>query len=191
MSETPASAGQQNGPVSQRTRPAPSPPRVFREDFDAFYVAEKPSLTAFLMFVGASTWEADDLAHETLIKLLPALWMTIEYPRAWMRKAAYYDYLKQHQRSREDLTDEMPDLPGGICPVSEVELSTQTNTVVEAVCQLPPTQRAVMAFVLDGAGTSEIADTLNMTNVAVRTNLSRARRRLMTTLSSEGGEHDG
>jgi hypothetical protein len=30
-------------------------------DFDSFYCAEKKHLTAFLMYAGASTHEADDL----------------------------------------------------------------------------------------------------------------------------------
>jgi DNA-directed RNA polymerase specialized sigma24 family protein len=46
----------------------------------------------------------------------------------------------------------------------------------------------VMAFVLNDADTTEIAGALNMTEVAVRANVSRARRRLKVILGLEEGE---
>ncbi|MGW7646434.1 RNA polymerase sigma factor [Streptomyces bobili] len=191
MNETPAPASQRTEPLPQQGGPDPlSSLTTWRNDFDAFYVKEKKHAIAFLMYVGASAWEADDLAHEALMKLLPVQWRTIESPRAWLRVVTSRAYWKQHARSREDATEDLPDLPGGVCPVTEVELSEQANTILEAVRQLPPVQRAVMAFVLNDAHTKEIADALNMTQDAVRANVSRARRRLKVTLGLEEGENN-
>ncbi|MFF7535355.1 RNA polymerase sigma factor [Streptomyces bobili] len=188
MSETPAQAGHRE-PRSV-TQPGASTEPERRADFSAFYLAEKRCLTAFLMYAGASVWEADDLAHEMLSKLLPDRWMTMEHPRAYMRKAAIRAYLRQNQRKREIPTDKLPDLPGGISPVTWVELSEQTHAIVDAILQLPPTQRTVMAFLMSGSDTQEIAEALNMTLGAVNTNICRSRARLKTTLGLLKGEKD-
>src|SRR5436190_7010365 len=65
MSETPAKAGEVE-PLPQRQEGLNPDPRV---DFNSFYCAEKKHLTAFLLYAGASTHEADDLAHDALVKL--------------------------------------------------------------------------------------------------------------------------
>ncbi|MFM9499031.1 RNA polymerase sigma factor [Streptomyces galilaeus] len=188
MSETPAQAGHTEPlPV---TRPSPSNEPERRADFSVFYLTEKRYLTAFLMYAGATVWEADDLAHEILFKLLPDRWMTMEHPRAYMRKAAIRAYLRQRERTREIPTDELPDLPGGISPVASVELSEQTQAIVDAILHLPPTQRSVMAFVMSGSDAREIAEALNMTLGAVSTNICRGRARLKTTLGLVKGEKD-
>ncbi|MFH8799917.1 RNA polymerase sigma factor [Streptomyces sp. NPDC017936] len=190
MSETPARTG----------RTEPRPPRqeeldllaevVRRDDFSAFYSAEKAHLTAFLIFTGATVWEADDLAHDALIRLLPERWMLMEHPRAYLRTSAFHAYLRQGERTREVPTEALPELPGGIDPVVQVELSEQTSELVEAVGKLPPVQRTVMAFVLSDADSDEIAAALNMSLTAVYTNVCRARARLKITLGLTEGEKD-
>ncbi|MGM9386936.1 RNA polymerase sigma factor, partial [Streptomyces antibioticus] len=122
--------------------------------------------------------------------ILPDRWSTIEHPRAWLRKVACRSWWRQHERNREDTADALPDLPGGLSPVTEIELSEQAQRVLHAVKQLPAMQRAVMAFFLDGADTSEIAGALNMSEDAVRANASRARRRLKEILRFERGENN-
>ncbi|MGW7048287.1 RNA polymerase sigma factor [Streptomyces avermitilis] len=188
MSETPAQAGQRE-PLPE-TRPVPSTELVRRDDFSVFYRTEKKRLIAFLIYAGARVWEADDLAHEVLSQLLPDRWKTLEYPRAYMRKSAIRAYLRQNERTREIPTDELPDLPGGIDPVTCVELSEQTNAIIDAIQQLPPTQRTVMAFVMSDSDTAEITEALNMAPGAVNTNICRARARLKTTLGLMKGDNN-
>ncbi|MFJ2736037.1 RNA polymerase sigma factor [Streptomyces sp. NPDC087317] len=71
-----------------------------------------------------------------------------------------------------------------------MELKEEEARVYAALAALPPLQRAVLAWHLDGFATSEIGDALDMTHEAVRQNLSRGRARLKTILLSanDGGE---
>ncbi|MFF7401765.1 RNA polymerase sigma factor [Streptomyces murinus] len=56
------------------------------------------------------------------------------------------------------------------------------QTVLDALRRLPPTMRTVMAWDIDGFTYTEIAEALAMNPAAVRQNISRARRRLITAL---------
>ncbi|MEU4038675.1 RNA polymerase sigma factor [Streptomyces collinus] len=186
--DLPAPASQRTESLQHLQQRGPLPQSLPRDDFEAFYVTEKKHAISFLIYIGAMPWEADDLAHEALMKLLPDQWATINFPRTWLRRVTSRAYWKQHQRSREDVTDTLPDLPGGVCPVTEVVLTQQANAILEAVRQLPAVQRTVMAFVLNDADTAEIAETLNMSQDAVRANVSRARRKLKAALGIAEGE---
>ncbi|MFJ1610781.1 RNA polymerase sigma factor [Streptomyces sp. NPDC088253] len=186
MSETPAKAGEVE-PLPQRQEGLNADPRV---DFNSFYCAEKKHLTAFLLYAGARTHEADDLAHDALIKLLPDRWRSLDHPRAYMRRVAYRAYLRKNERSREVLTDQVPELPGGLEPVTHLELSERIRVIVNAISELPSTQRTVMAFVINGADRDEICEALNMKPGTVTTNISRARARLKITFGLAEGEKD-
>ncbi|WP_329266703.1 RNA polymerase sigma factor [Streptomyces sp. NBC_01451] len=186
MSELPAPAGH-TGPRPQQVRSFVPSPAVHREDFDTFYVAEKKLLTKFLMYQGASEFEADDAAHQALLAVLPDLWTRLEYPGAYLRTAALRFYWRQNDR-REQSTGEVPDMPGGICPVAKLALSEESRTVIDAIRQLPPAQRDVLAWSLDGFTAEEIAAALRRTPAAVRQNLHRARRQLKINLGLEEGE---
>ncbi|MGW0423857.1 RNA polymerase sigma factor [Streptomyces sp. NPDC003015] len=186
MSESPAKA-EEVEPLPQRREGLHPDPRI---DFDSFYCTEKKHLTAFLVYAGASTHEADDLAHDALVKLLPNRWRSLEYPRAYMRRVAYRAYLRKKERSREVLTDKVPDLPGGLNPIIHLELTEHMRVVVNAISELPPTQRMVMAFMINGAERDEICEALNMKPSTVDTNICRARARLKVTFGLEEGEKD-
>ncbi|MDG5807869.1 sigma-70 family RNA polymerase sigma factor [Streptomyces ossamyceticus] len=185
MSEFPAPAGH-TGPRHQPAGPVVVPRRQ-TDTFDTFYSAEKKHLVKFLMYQGASEFEADDAAHSALLAVLPDRWKTLSSPRAYLRKTALRCYLKQNDRKQEP-TGEMPDLPGGLCPINRVLLSEEAAAVVDAIRQLPPAQRSVLAWSLDGFSTAEIASELKQTHAAVRQNLARARRQLKINLGLEEGE---
>ena len=61
-------------------------------------------------------------------------------------------------------------------------LGIDIPTVLDALRRLPPTMRTVMAWDIDGFTYTEIAEALAMNPAAVRQNISRARRRLITAL---------
>ncbi|MFD5483033.1 RNA polymerase sigma factor [Streptomyces hawaiiensis] len=191
MSETPAKAGQVEPlPQQQEGLNLQATQTERRADYSSFYRAEKKHLIAFLMHLGARPHEADDLAHDALIKLLPDQWQYLEYPRAYLRIIAFRIYLRQAKKDRVVLTDRVPDLPGGLDPVNHLEMSERAMVVLNAISELPPVQRTVMAFVISGAENDEIATALNMKPGAVYTNTFRARVRLKIALGLAKGEKD-
>ncbi|MER7179114.1 sigma-70 family RNA polymerase sigma factor [Streptomyces hyaluromycini] len=152
-----------------------------RVDFNTFYTQEMSAVTVFLMHQGATAYEAADAAHEAMTKLLPDLWSTLDHPRAWLRITAQRCYWRQTS-TRAAPTDPVPDRAGGTCPLATVIVSEFQQTVLDALRQLPPTMRTVMAWDIDGFTYTEIAEALAMTPAAVRQNISRARKRLLTLL---------
>lgn len=168
-------------PVRPATEQASPPALIRRDDFNAFYTQEMSAVTVFLMHQGATAYEAADAAHEAMTKLLPDLWRTLDHPRTWLRVAAQRCYWRQSS-SRTTPTDPVPDRAGGTCPLTTVVISEFQQTVLNALRQLPPTMRTVMAWDIDGFTYTEIAEALAMTPAAVRQNVSRARKRLITLL---------
>ncbi|WP_369212325.1 RNA polymerase sigma factor [Streptomyces flavofungini] len=68
-----------------------------------------------------------------------------------------------------------------------MELREEEARVYSALASLPPTQRRVLAWSLDGFTASEVSAELGMTTEAVRQNLSRARARLKDRLGLANG----
>ena len=66
------------------------------------------------------------------------------------------------------------------------ELRDEARTVLAALASLPPKQREVMAWHIDGFGSAEIAATLHIDPAAVRQNLIKARRNLKKKLGISG-----
>ncbi|WP_179202115.1 RNA polymerase sigma factor [Streptomyces caniscabiei] len=163
------------------------PRRQPHEAFDALYSAEKDHLIKFLMYQGASQFEAADAAQDALAAVLPDRWQTLQTPRAYLRRAALRFYLRQ-TNLQEEPTGEVPDRPGLSSPVDRVLLSEETTTVLDAIRQLPPAQRSVLAWSMDGFSPAEIAAELKQPPAAVRQNLCRARRQLKINLGMEEGE---
>lgn len=165
--------------VAEENRSTPVPFR--RDDFKVFYTREMSTVTVFLMNQGASAYEAADAAHEAISKLLPDLWRTLDHPRAWLRVTAQRCYWRQNDR-RATPTDAVPERPGGTCPLTAVVVSEFQQSVLDALRQLPPTMRTVIAWDIDGFTYAEIATHLGMSPAAVRQNICRARKRLIALL---------
>ncbi|MCX5198626.1 sigma-70 family RNA polymerase sigma factor [Streptomyces sp. NBC_00249] len=185
MAELPSTAGQVG---SQRQWIIPAPART--PDFEAFYRHEMPRVTVFLMHVGATAYEAADAAHEAFCALLPDKWATLEFPKAYLRTAAYRFYLRQ-ATSRSTPWDPVPDRPGGTCPLATVLMSEEQRRIMDALALLPPAERQTMAWSLDGFNHEEIAVHLGKSPAAVRKSYQRARERLTALLVTRKEEaHD-
>ncbi|MEV5598946.1 sigma-70 family RNA polymerase sigma factor [Streptomyces sp. NPDC052496] len=155
-------------------------------DFALYYEQHLTRLIRHLMRQGASVHEAAEAVQAAFTEALPC-WEQIAHPAAWLRRVAFRLYLRQPVR-REELTGEPPDSPGGVCPLRAVELQEEEQRVYAALSALPPAQRQVLAWSLDGFTDSEIAAELGMTDEAVRKNRSRARARLKAHLGlTDGG----
>jgi RNA polymerase sigma factor (sigma-70 family) len=173
--------------VTRRQR-AQTPLRVpgSRLDFVMFYSEHLAILTRFVMRLGASPYEAAEAAHVAFVEAFPK-WSQITSPRAWLRTVAARAYLRQ-TRLRDQPTDTIPDQPGGKCPLEAVVLKDEEQHVYAALGTLPPRQRQVMAWHLDGFSHTEISDELGITVEAVRQNYARARASLKRALGLAAGD---
>ena len=128
----------------------------------------------FLMSLGASGHEAADVAQTAFTEAFP-VWPTIRCPRAWLRQVASRIYYRQLNRA-ETPVESLPDGQGPLSAAVATELRDEARTVLAALASLPPRQREVMAWHIDGFGSAEIAATLHIDPAAVRQNLIKARR---------------
>lgn len=159
---------------------------VVPEKVGDYYAHHFAELVRHLMRQGASPHEAADAVQAAFVEAC-AQWETIEHPAAWLRTVAFRQYLRQPAQ-RENLTGEVPEHPStGPSPLHVLEIKEEQMLVLAALASLPPTQRRVMAWSLDGFSSSEIAQGLKMNAAAVRQNIARARARLKELLLAEEG----
>ncbi|MEV0529935.1 sigma-70 family RNA polymerase sigma factor [Streptomyces sp. NPDC050439] len=169
-------------PPPTPTATPPRPARETDEDFTRCYEQQMGPLVRHLMRQGAAPHEAAEAAQAAFAEALTR-WPLITHPPAWLRRVAYRQYLRRP--AREEPVADIPDLPGGVCPLTAVQLREEEARVYAALAGLPPLQRRVLAWVLDGFETAEIGRILDMTEAAVRQNLCRARARLKQLLLNE------
>ncbi|GHH83821.1 RNA polymerase sigma factor [Streptomyces sulfonofaciens] len=158
-----------------------------RADFAQSYRSIMPRLVVFVMRHGADVHEAHEAAQGAFA-LAWECWETLEHPHAWLRRVAFRHLLRQRGR-REHASEEVPDLPGGICPADSVALGTEEALVLRVLGSLPMRQRQAFAWAFDGFSAQETAEHLGMAPEAVRQNLARARKHLKHAwLSMKEGE---
>ncbi|QCX74204.1 RNA polymerase sigma factor [Streptomyces sp. YIM 121038] len=151
-----------------------------RAEFALFYYRHATGLTRFVMRLGATPHEAADAVHTAFTEAFPR-WAAITAPHAWLRTVSARSYLRQTAR-RERPTALLPDQPGDSSPFEAVTLKEEEQRVYTALAALPPRQRHVMAWHLDGFTHGEIAEALEITPAAVRQNYARARAALKQSL---------
>jgi RNA polymerase sigma factor (sigma-70 family) len=172
-----------NGQTLQRVSTSPS-----GLDFAACYAKEMPGLVWFVMGLGADTHTAADVAQSAFAEAFQ-VWDRIQHHAAWLRRVAGRLYYRQ-MITQEALVDAVPDQRGSLSAVSAVELRDEARAVLAALADLPPKQRQVMAWSIDGFSPTEIADHLGVDSPSVRQNLAKARKHLKKRLGilQPGGE---
>jgi WhiB family transcriptional regulator, redox-sensing transcriptional regulator len=151
-------------------------------DFEACYKAEFNRLVIFLLRQGIPHHDAMDAAQTAFTEALRQ-WEHIWAPRAWLRRVAIRSVKHLPEFPVEDVSmRDQPLLPDGI------EVKEQTRHVLKALAKLPPQQRTVMAWTLDGFSPAEIAAEVGCTPEAARQNLHRARETLKRILQEEQEE---
>lgn len=162
-----------------------------------FYDTQYHRVVRFVMHNGACLQEAQDAVQEAfteswaMMDSQPDRWLAVTSKEAWIRAVALRRYRRPPgPRIRPRLAEgaAIPDLPH-LGPGPD-ELTTQTQTVLEALRSLDEQARAVMAFYLDDFPTATIADALDITEQRVRDVKKKARAALKTALAgylSNGG----
>ena len=156
-------------------------------DFSASYARELSSLVWFVMNLGADAHRAADVAQSAFAEAF-VVWDRIQHPTAWLRRVAgrlYYRYLVTQETSVEDV----PDRQGPLSAASVFELRDEARRVLAALADLPPKQRQVMAWTIDGFSPAEIARELDVDPATVRQSLAKARKNLKQQLGIAGGGH--
>jgi len=153
-------------------------------DFADCYAREMPGLVWFVMSQGASAEAAADAAQSAFTDAFP-VWPTIQHPKAWLRRVAQRAYYR-HTAAREALVDSLPEHPAPLPTPAVVELHAEARSVLAALAALPAKQRQVMAWSVDGYSPAEIAAQLGADPVAVRQNLTKARKNLKQLLGIGG-----
>jgi len=153
-------------------------------EFKLFYREALPGLVAFLVWVGVPVVDAADVAQNTMIKAF-VHWPTIDHPHAWIRRVASRNWAKILASPTETAVGDIPER-APLLQISDVSAWETRHDVLRALKDLPPRQRQVLAWTLDGFTPSEIAAELGMTAEAVRSSLRRARRALSLHLADGG-----
>ena len=159
-------------------------------EFDEFFRADRVPLEAFLCAAGFDREDAQDAAAEAMMYAYRR-WASVRSPRAWVRKVAIRIAVRNAQRVRESTARAMDlihpqryDLSG---PMAEVD---ERLRLLDLLKVLPPRQREVIAWSLDGFSAAEIAEQTGLAPATVRSTLRHARRKLRATWERGGGMHD-
>lgn len=156
--------------------------------FSAFYREFTPDLVGFLIWQGVPHADAVEIAQDVMAEALRA-WERIEHPQAWTRRVASRAHAKRIATIAEDPVAEVSEAPSPLLTdPAELDAVVGRHEVLRLLALLPPRQRQVMAWTVDGYSPAEIAQELKMKVEAVRSSLLKARRALAHHMNlSEGG----
>ena len=158
-------------------------------DFDDFYRSYRPRLSAILRWNGTPEDEVEDIAQEVMAALYARWEYTgpIEHPMAYLKTAAMR--VLERQRARRDRAQLGEHLAVEIVEDTHVTAEfgavEALSVVVPALAALPQQQRTVMALIMDGYNTREIAACLGINRATVGRHLHEARERLRSRLSHD------
>jgi len=162
--------------------------------FSDFFIREQPRVIRFLMNYGLDHSTAQDAAQEVFMAMYSRWESTvasIKNPQAYLFAAAR-NYATRYRRryAREELVADFSENELVADEFTEViaQRVQESDTVRHALEALPPAQRHVLAFLLDGYTPEQIAHQLDMMPATVRSNLRHARMRLKELLAAGAGE---
>jgi RNA polymerase sigma factor (sigma-70 family) len=140
--------------------------------WEACYRAEMPQLIRYLMkcFAESDIRDAADAAQGAFAELFTK-WDTVRSPRAWLRRVAFRQMLRQPVEYPLDVRME----PSVVSASAPLELREQEHQVLAALRRLPLAQRQVMALIYDQFSYPEIAGIVGKSEETVRKNAERGR----------------
>ncbi|GAA2490286.1 RNA polymerase sigma factor [Winogradskya humida] len=158
-------------------------------EFKSFYRQDYTRLIRFVIGLGAILEEAQDVAQEAM-KAALIKWSEIQYPHAFVRKAARGIFLRGRSGDRARMRREFTARRIEAAAAAPFSFDQETSYVLDLVKSLPPAQREVMAWTIDGFEPAEIAAAIGKRPETVRTNLSHARRALQQKLMRHGASFE-
>jgi RNA polymerase sigma factor (sigma-70 family) len=155
-------------------------------DFDSFFHADFPQLVGFLCKAGFDLEVAKDAAAEAMTAALES-WTSIGSPRAWVRRVGFRTAVEYVRRGREGVARAVE---GGWAVAAAVDTGDiaaieEGAIVMQVLSRLPPRQRQVMAWWMEGSPPAEIGQRLELPQTTVRSHLRHARARLRDIYEAE------
>ncbi|MCP4148712.1 MAG: RNA polymerase sigma factor [bacterium] len=153
-----------------------------KTDFDRFYSQYYKPVYRFVFRISGDTFEAEDIAQETFIRLSRHLESAPreETKPAWLYKVATnlcYNQLKRKSKFRT-IIDEMGQNRHKAQNTNEVEArymqDEKTTHVRAALSQLPRRDQVLLMLYQDGLSYNEIAEIVNVKKTSVGKLLTRA-----------------
>ena len=134
--------------------------------------------------------EAEDVAQEAMLRLWrssPRLEVGEHGARPWLRRVVSNLCIDRVRANRNTtVVDDIPEQPQAADQVTAIERRESALRVDTALKGLPERQRlALVLFHYEGASQVEIGKTMGISDEAVESLLSRARRSLKGTLAAE------
>lgn len=160
-------------------------------DFETFFLDHYERLVRSLTAITSDPQRAEDCVQEAFIRA-SARWQQIrrlDNPATWVRRVAINLGRDTHRsetrrRRREDATRSQLIAPS---PADGIAADLD---LVELLRELTPQQRAVAAlFYVEDISVADIADTLELSQGAVKFHLNKARTGLRTMLEAEEVRH--
>jgi RNA polymerase sigma-70 factor (ECF subfamily) len=145
-------------------------------EFTDFYRATAHRLIGFLITQGAQLADAAEIAQDAF-EAAWQQWPQIENRRAWIFKVASRKLIKGRLEQREHAVEDI-ELGELLGPAPSPEPVLAHLDLLNALNQLAPRPREVIAWSLAGFTSVEIARELGMSPGTVRTYLARARQQL-------------
>lgn len=167
-----------------------SPAKQEEAEFADFFRDEWPRVIRTLMMLGATAPEAEDATQAVFLDIYKR-WKNVTYPSAYVKRAAIHQFIKMRSRSQQRILHRLvaQETPSEIDATADRDLTVWEDQqwVEQVLDSLTPTQREVMAFIMDGLSSKEIAETMSKSEGNVRQHLSLARERLRKSVDEGDG----
>jgi RNA polymerase sigma-70 factor (ECF subfamily) len=154
------------------------------DGFPTFFRSAYRELLKTAMYTGATKHEADEATAAAMREVLRR-WGELNDPLAYARRAVVSNFIKENTRNLDRIRRRQVEQHAGTAEGrTDLNLTVWEDRewVLQMLRSLPPGQRAVMAFVVDGFTPTETSTLLGRSPAAIRQSLHDARVRLKAAL---------